>query len=629
MPKQGIALRSRRVLTPDGVSAHDVQIDGDVITALARYGSSSEAEDLGDLVLMPAGIDVHVHVNEPGRTHWEGLRTATRAAAAGGLRKIVDMPLNSSPVATTPAALRSKLDAAKRRRAAQELHCDVAFYAGLVPENALDRTLLERLAEQPIAGFKAFLCDSGLAEFPAVEERHLRAAMPVIARTGHRLLAHAEILDAEPVLSGGDYAQFEASRPPSVEVEAIERLAELCEETRCPVHIVHVASAEAIDVVRSAKKRGLPFSAETCPHYLTFDGAALPPGSNLWKCAPPLRGPEHREALWQALEDGTLDFVATDHSPCPPEDKRLHSGDPASFDEAWGGIASLQLLLPAVWTGLRERHGEDAGLKRLARWLCEAPAQWLGESFGGERGGTLSVGQPAHLVAWDPLARFTVRGQDLEHRHAPTPYEGLELFGAVHSTWVRGRRTYSRGEVTTPSAIEVAMPMGDGPPLARLDAAALRERLAHCCAAERWIEAMLSGGPFTSAQDAFDRCEKAFEDLEDQDWLETFAAHPQIGDVETLAEKYRGTAELASSEQAATATASHETLERLAHGNREYLDRFGFLFIVFASGKSAEEMLSLLEERRGNRRREEMANAAAEQRKITRLRLDGLLENQA
>lgn len=624
MSGEGFVLRSRRVVTPDGVRALDVRVQDGRLAQMAEHGSLDDAEDLGDLVLMPAGLDVHVHVNEPGRTHWEGLRTATRAAAAGGLQKIVDMPLNSSPVTTTPAALQAKLDAAKRRRAARELHCDVGFYAGLVPENAGDEGLLEQLAEQPIAGFKAFLCDSGLAEFPAVDRDDLRKAMPVIARSGHRLLAHAEILDARAKPCGGDYAQFEASRPPSVEVAAIALLADLCEETGCPVHIVHVASAEAVHAVNAAKKRGLPFTAETCPHYLTFDGAALPPGANLWKCAPPLRGPEHREALWQGLEDGTLDFVATDHSPCPPEDKLLESGDPASFDQAWGGIASLQLLLPALWTGIRQRHDEASALQWLNRWLSDAPARWLGEL---ERG-ALEVGRPAHLVAWDPDESFTVRGQELQHRHAPTPYEGMELRGVVHSTWLRGRPTYRRGELARPSAVEIAVPLSETPPFQDLDAATLRERLSDCCASARWNEGMLADGPFASPQDALDRCERAFEGLGDSDWLEAFAAHPQIGDVETLAEKYRATAGLASNEQAATATASRETLERLAKGNREYLERFGFLFIVFASGKSAEEMLALLEARLGNTREQEMQIASKEQRKITRLRLDGLLEQQ-
>jgi allantoinase len=416
---------------------------------IERVGPLEEAPagaaviDCGDSVLMPGVVDTHVHVNEPGRTEWEGFETATRAAAAGGVTTLVDMPLNSIPATTTREALRAKAVAAEGK-----LRVDVGLWGGVVPANSQDPRELEGQLDGGVLGFKAFLVPSGVDEFGHVGEAELRAAMPVLARRGAVLLAHAElpgpIEKAADVWNGAgpaelsDYGRYLRSRPDAAEVEAVELLVRLCRETGCRVHIVHVASAEVLPVLRRARDEGLPITAETCPHYLTFAAEEIPAGAVTFKCAPPLRSQGNRELLWEALREGVIDLVATDHSPCPPEMKKINSGD---FRGAWGGISSLQLALPAVWTGARER---GFTMEDVAAWMGTAPSRLAGLEG---RKGALAPGYDADLVIWDPEASFTVEPERLHHRHKLTPYAGRTLHGVVRRTLLRGETIYQDGDL--------------------------------------------------------------------------------------------------------------------------------------------------------------------------------------
>lgn len=447
MEGTGLIVRSRRVVTPEGVRPAAVHIERGVIQAVedasAEGGAPSEAGaarrhaaaregfrvlDVGDALVMPGLVDTHVHVNEPGRTEWEGFESAGRAAAAGGITTIVDMPLNSSPVTTGPEALEAKVRAAEGK-----CLVDYAFWGGLVPGNVSE---LPALLEEGVAGVKCFLADSGIDEFPPVREPELGAGMEVLARRGVPLLAHAEsaaaLARAAEGLASGDprsHARYLASRPPRVEVEAVELLLRLSARTGCPVHVVHLSAADALDPLGEARRSGVPVTVETCPHYLTFRAEEIADGATEFKCAPPIRDAANRERLWRGLVEGIVDQVASDHSPAPPALKRGGDGD---FLRAWGGIASLQLLLPALWSAARDRGHEPA---RLVAWVCEAPARLAGLA---ERKGRLAPGFDADLVIWRPEEAFVVRPKRLYHRHPHTPYAGRTLHGRVLRTLVRG-----------------------------------------------------------------------------------------------------------------------------------------------------------------------------------------------
>jgi len=381
--------------------------------------------DTGDLLVMPGIVDTHVHVNEPGRTNWEGFESATRAAAAGGVTTLLDMPLNSIPATTTVKSLE-----VKRAAAAGKAAVNVEFIGGVVPGNTGE---LEGLRDAGVLAFKCFLSPSGVEEFPHVTERDLSKAFPVLARLGLPLMVHAE--DPALLLAAGSstsYADYLASRPVQAEHSAIELLVGLMSRCPTPVHIVHLSSATSLDLVRAARKRGLPLTVETCPHYLTFAAEEIPAGATEYKCAPPIRSAEERDALWKAVLAGDIDLIASDHSPCPPNMKRTH-GD---FFSAWGGIASLQLSLSAVWTGARARGCEPG---RIAEWMSAAPARLAGLHG---RKGALAEGFDADIVAWDPEATFAVDPARLFHRHPVTPYAGRDLYGVVRATYVGGRQVF-------------------------------------------------------------------------------------------------------------------------------------------------------------------------------------------
>lgn len=417
-PADELVLASRRVVTPDGVRPATVRVRDGRIAAIDAYNPAA-GEDLGDSALLPGLIDPHVHLNEPGRTDWEGFATGTAAAAAGGVTTLVDMPLNSSPVTTSVEALETK-----RAAAADKLSIDVGFYAGLVPGN---EEAIGPLLDAGVRGVKAFLCHSGIEEFPAATEKELRAVMPLLAERGVPLLAHAELVhDTPPMGSPTRYADYLASRPPSFERDAIALLIDLCRETGCRTHVVHLADAGSLPQLRAARADGLPLTVETAPHYLTFAAEEIPDGATAYKCAPPVRDTANREALWQGLADGVIDFIATDHSPCPPELKRRDTG---RFDQAWGGISSLQLSLPIVWTEA-SRRGHT--LADVVDWLSHRPASLIDAEAG------IAVGGFANLVVFDANGEFTVRGDALSHRHKLTPYEGRSLRGAVRTTYLCG-----------------------------------------------------------------------------------------------------------------------------------------------------------------------------------------------
>jgi allantoinase len=437
-----LVVRGRRIVLFDGERPASIHIDRGCITAIggdADVPAGADIVDVGDLVVSPGVVDTHVHVNEPGRTEWEGFESATRAAAAGGVTAIVDMPLNSVPPTTTPDALREKIEAAQG-----QCRVDVGFWGGLVPGNL---GLLAALHAGGVVGFKCFLIDSGVQEFPNVREGELHAAMFELTRLDATLIVHAEMpgpveeafascCTGEAASDPRKYDTFLRSRPRAAEDEAVALLLRLCRETGARVHVVHHSSADSLPLLREAKSAGLPFTAETCPHYLTFAAEDIPDGATEFKCCPPVRERENREQLWKALADGTIDMIVSDHSPCPPEMKRRPEGD---FIKAWGGISSLQYRLPVVWTEAR-RRGHD--FRDLARWLSREPARLAG-LFG--RKGAITSGRDADLVIFDPEAKTLITAATNQHRHKLTPYDGLEFDGAVVATYLRGEKIYDRG----------------------------------------------------------------------------------------------------------------------------------------------------------------------------------------
>ncbi|MFF5259069.1 allantoinase AllB [Actinomadura viridis] len=421
-----LVIRSARVVLPGGERPAAVAVRDGRIAAVAEHGASlgpvpAGAEiDLGATALLPGLVDTHVHINEPGRTEWEGFATATRAAAAGGVTTLVDMPLNSLPPTTTPAALAVKRDAARGR-----VHVDVGFWGGAVPGNVPS---LAPLHDEGVFGFKCFTADSGVPEFPPLSHEGMRAAFTAIAAFGGLVIVHAEDPAALSEPGDGGYPAFLASRPPDAERRAVERVVRLVEETGARAHILHLSAASCLEPLAKARARGLPVTAETCPHYLTLSADDVPrPDATAYKCCPPIRDPGNRDELWRGLADGVISCVVTDHSPCTPELKR---GD---FATAWGGISSLQLGLPAVWTAARSRgHGLDA----VVRWMAEGPAALAGLT--GRKGGIVP-GADADLVAFDPDAAFVVDPSALRHRHPVTPYAGASLTGVVEAAWLRGQ----------------------------------------------------------------------------------------------------------------------------------------------------------------------------------------------
>jgi allantoinase len=432
------AIRSKRVVTPEGVRSATVHNRNGVITTIAGYDdlpSGKYVYDAGESVVMPGIVDTHVHINEPGRTEWEGFETATRAAAAGGVTTLIDMPLNSIPATTTAAALEKKRTAARKK-----CWVNVGFWGGVVPGNTKDLRPLHRAGA---FGFKCFLVPSGVPEFVNVGEDDLRIALPILASLDAPLLVHAElpgpIEEANKTIAKGNRAKHRTwllSRPPGAETKAVEMMIRLAREFKARVHIVHLSSERSVPLIRRAKKEGVRITTETCPHYLVFESNMVPDGATQYKCAPPIRDPRNREGLWNGLDKGVIDFVVSDHSPSPPDIKCLDTGD---FFKAWGGIASLQLGLPVLWTKMSR---QNFSLEHLARWMCSGPAQLVGLE---KRKGAIAQGCDADLVVWNPQKSFTVEREMIQHRHKLTPYLKQSLRGIVQATFLKGEMIYDRG----------------------------------------------------------------------------------------------------------------------------------------------------------------------------------------
>ena len=421
-----LVLRGRRVVTPSGELARDVGVRDGVVVAVEPYGALAAPRTLAlaaDEVLLPGLVDTHVHVNEPGRTEWEGFASVTRAAAAGGVTTLVDMPLNSIPATVDVEALDLK-----RKAASGQCHVDIGFWGGAVPGNVAD---LRRLHEDGVFGFKCFLLHSGVDEFPPLDGAGLEQAMREISGFDGLLIVHAEdahAIDAAPPAHGRGYASFLRSRPGAAENRAIEQVIDLARRTGCRVHILHLSSAGALPAIAAARAEGLSVTVETCPHYLTFTAEEIPDGATQYKCCPPIRESANRDLLWGALRDGAIDLVVSDHSPSTIDLKQLDTGD---FGAAWGGISSVQLGLPAMWTDARRR---GFSLSDVVRWMSTAPASQVGL----DRKGGLAVGKDADFCVFAPDDSFVVDPGRLHHKNPITPYAGRTLAGVVRSTWLRG-----------------------------------------------------------------------------------------------------------------------------------------------------------------------------------------------
>lgn len=429
---------SSRILTESGFLDGTILITNGIISKLERgklLNAPCPIEDLGDLVVMPGLIDSHVHINEPGRTEWEGFETITKAAISGGITSLVDMPLNSSPVTTSVEALNIKLEAAKGK-----LFCNCGFYGGIVPDN-LDK--LDALCEAGILGVKAFMTHSGIDDFPNVNESELKEGLRIIQPHGITLLAHAELDTYHEGIEAFEknptnYLAYLSSRPREWEDKAIDILIDVCESTGAHVHIVHLSSSNSIEKIMKAREKGLPLTVETCPQYLYFSAEEIPNGNTLFKCAPPIREKENNEKLWGALKDGIIDFIVTDHSPATPALKEIESGN---LQKAWGGIASVQFSLPVIWTAAQKR---GFTIEDVSKWTSTAVAKFLQIDT---TKGKIAKGYDADLVVWNPEEIFTVKKEDIHFRHKVTPYIGEELLGVVKQTYLAGLKVFENGKI--------------------------------------------------------------------------------------------------------------------------------------------------------------------------------------
>ena len=432
-PIPDFAIASQKVLTLEGEKPAAILIKGEKIldvVSIENIPENCPTEDMGNNVIMPGLVDAHVHINEPGRTDWEGFETATKAAAAGGITTIVDMPLNCIPVTTTVDALNQKIIATK-----DQLWIDCGFYGGLIPDNIQD---LESLADAGVLGFKAFLSPSGIDEFPNISEKHLREALHILAKKGIPVLVHAELENgATSSEENKTYKYFQESRPKSWENNAIKLLIQLCREFNVHIHIVHLSSADILPEIAQTRKDGFPLTVETCPHYLHFSSERISDGDTRFKCAPPIWNGENRENLWAGLEEGIINFITSDHSPCTPELKNLEAGN---FEKAWGGISSLQFALPVIWTECKQR---GYSLEQLINWMSKQPAKFIGKD---QQKGQISPGFDADLVCWNPDKKYIIKKEVIHHKNKLTPYEGESLYGVVNATFLRGQKVYENGQ---------------------------------------------------------------------------------------------------------------------------------------------------------------------------------------
>ncbi|MEK7432654.1 MAG: allantoinase AllB [Cyanobacteriota bacterium] len=429
-----LAIKSKKILTPNGFFDGYVLIKNGKIAEITdkKENLNCPIDDVGDLVLMYGIVDSHVHINEPGRTDWEGFETATKSAAAGGITTLVDMPLNCSPVTTTAKALKTKLDAVVGK-----LWVDCGFWGGIIPNNILE---LEPLIKAGVMGCKVFLIDSGIEEFPNVTESDLRDAMPILKKYNLPLLVHAEmesvVGETNEYNNAKSYQAFLDSRPKSLENNAIDLVLNLCNENRCKTHIVHLSSADSLDIIQKAKDSGIPFSVETCPHYLTFNSEDISDGDTRFKCCPPIREKENNEKLWDGIKNEVIDFIVSDHSPCTANLKLMETGN---IEKAWGGISGLQFSLSIIWTEAKNR---GISINQLSKLMSEKTANFIGL---GDVKGKIAIGYDADFVIWNPGETFTIKEDIIQHKNKVTPYLDKELTGVVKKTYLRGNKIYENG----------------------------------------------------------------------------------------------------------------------------------------------------------------------------------------
>ncbi len=435
------AVRSSKIVTPAGLIDGAVFVEAGKISAVGGADSipkGTRVYDAGNLMVIPGLVDTHVHINEPGRTDWEGYDSATRAAAAGGITCVVDMPLNCIPVTTSLKAFKEKLAAV-----GSQIHVDCAYYGGVIPGN---QSALSDMVKAGVVGFKAFMVDSGIDDFPYTKPADLSTAMQILKSLDVPLLVHAELDDSDGTAVYAEhklpepYASYLKSRPASWEVEAIKTVIGLSTQHDCRTHIVHLSAAAAVPDIMAAKARGTKITVETCPHYLSFDAESIASGDTRFKCAPPVREKANQDKLWQHLAAGQIDFVVSDHSPCTPQLKLMGEGD---FEHAWGGIAGLQFGLPAIWSGAQKRN---ISAETIVRWMCEQPPKLVGLSA---KKGKIAPGFDADLVVFDPTQSVSTAAKDIRHKHKVTPYSDLPLQGRVEATFVRGALVYESGKFPT------------------------------------------------------------------------------------------------------------------------------------------------------------------------------------
>ncbi len=428
-----LAIISDHIVTPNGVISGCVIIeDGKIveIDSVLPGDYDGEVEMVRGNYVMPGLIDPHVHINEPGRTNWEGFETATMAAAASGITLLVDMPLNSAPVTTNVTNFKLKLAAAENK-----LNVNVGFWGGVIPGNEND---LDELLQSGVLGLKAFLTHSGIDDFPNSERAELKNALQILKKYNRPLLVHCELTDHHAGIdvhknNPDDYMSYLNSRPKEWENKAISMIIDLCKESGAQVHIVHLSSSEALPMIKAAKESGLNLTVETAQHYLVFNAEDIPNGQTIFKCAPPIRERANNNKLWDALKSGLIDFIATDHSPAPPDLKEISSGD---LSKAWGGIAGLQFALCSLWTEAKKRNftAED-----IARWMSTAPAKFLRL----ENKGKIEVDCDADLFIWDPEGETTFTSDDIHHRHKISPYANKPFAGKVIKTYLHGEVIYA------------------------------------------------------------------------------------------------------------------------------------------------------------------------------------------
>ncbi len=429
-----LAIKSKRILTPNGFfDGYIIVRNGKVFDITdSKINIDCNIDDFGDLVVMPGIVDCHVHINEPGRTAWEGFETATKAAASGGITTLVDMPLNCSPVTTTQKALKIKLDAVKGK-----LWVDCGFWGGIIPNNISE---LEPLLKAGVMGCKVFLIDSGIDEFPNVNENDLREAMPILKKYNVPLLVHAEmesvVGETNNYNNATSYQAFLDSRPKLLEDNAVNLVIKLCKENNCKTHIVHLSSADSLIAIQEAKNIGLPFSAETCPHYLTFNSEDINDGDTRFKCCPPIREKSNNEKLWNGIKTGIIDFIVSDHSPCTANLKLIETGD---IEKAWGGISGLQFSLSLIWTEAKKRN---ISIEELSKLMSLKTSEFIGLK---DSKGKIVKGYDADFVIWNPEKTFIIDESIIQHKNKVTPYLDKELYGVVESTYLRGNKIYENG----------------------------------------------------------------------------------------------------------------------------------------------------------------------------------------